>query len=238
MTDMIKPPFTRIKVFLLGKTDSYRLNAYDDAEIAAEIVAYIKTGQMPEGADPIRQRAANFILNTPDDHKLERLAVQAYTLYHLNGYADLMYSRFIEQIGRLPVPVQRGGYDQFETGPIDLFSFWVRPMLKKDVGVVQTYSREAAGIELTLAYSEIMREIVRVQEHNIASNHHTCQLLVQRARAEHPKVDALCELADTAKHPQIFLIAAARTQIAAGNWDKIVVWYLRRFFPREIVTAS
>lgn len=235
---MIKPPFTRIRTFLLGKTASYRLNAYDDAEIAGEIIGYIKTGVMPEGANPIQARAANFIANTPENHKLERLAVQAYTLYHLNGYADLMYSRFIEGLGGLPVPVQRGGYERFESGKIDLFDFWVVPMMKKDDSVVRGYAREQAGIELTLSWGEIMREIVRVQEHNIVSNHRTCQLLNQRARAEHPKVDALCELADTAKHPKIFLVAAARTQVAAGNWDKIVVWYLRRFYPREIVAAN
>jgi hypothetical protein len=228
---MTKLPLPRINAFMLGKSASYRCNAYDDAAIAAEIINYIKTGQMPDGDTPICQRAANLIQQTPDDHKDQRLMVQAYTFYHLNGYADLMYSRFIEQLGLLDAPITHTVYGDYESSRIDLW-FWIAPMFRKDISVARQYARETTGMELTLAYSEMLREVVRVQEANIAANHHTCQLLKRGEPTGHPKVDRLWELAHKVTHPKIFLRSAAGTQIAAGNWDRIVVWLLRGQFSK------
>src|SRR5687767_1139740 len=123
------PIFTRVKVFLMGKCASYRLNAYDDAAIAEEILCFIHTGEMPAGDLPIHLRAAHLITITPDDHKQERLAVQAYTMFHLNGYADLMWSRFIEKLAGFGAPRIRHGYHKYEHSPIDLFYFWAPTLL-------------------------------------------------------------------------------------------------------------
>ena len=224
---MIKPPFMRVKTFLLGKSASYRLNAYDDAAIAAHILTYVKTSLIPTGTTPVEKRAADLIAQTPDDHKDERLVVQAWTLFHLNGYADLMWSRFIERLARLEPPVTHHIYGDHEIRPIDLW-FWIPPLLKKDVAAVMYYAREAAAIDLTLSYAEMVREVVRVQEANIAANRHTCQLLLNSVLpSNHPKVDTLGALAEMVPHGRIFMFSAARTQIAAGNWDRLAVWALR-----------
>ncbi len=231
----MKLQFPRLHAFLLGKAASYRCNAYDDAAIAAEIICYLQTGQMPQGAShgahPIAERAAHLIEHSPADGKEQRLVVQAYTLFHLNGYADLMYARFIEDLAGLNPPLRHTIYGDGETCPVNLW-FWIPPLVKKDVSAIQTYAREVAGIELTLPYCEIMREVVRVQEANMASNQHTRQHIKRclHAPTGHPKADTLRALADELAHPGIFIFSAARTQSAASNWDRLVVWVLRRRF--------
>ncbi len=89
-------PTSRARIALLGRTSSYRLNAYDDAAIAGRLVRYVAHGETPQGADPISQRAAAFIARTPEARHRQRLIAQAYTLHRLNGLADLMWARVLQ----------------------------------------------------------------------------------------------------------------------------------------------
>jgi hypothetical protein len=212
--------------FVLGKTASYRCNAYDDAAIAAELICYLQTGIPPEGTQPVHLRAVHFIETTPEDDRHQRLAVQAYTLYWINGYGNIVFSRFLERLMGLKPPVRESSFEAHETGAINLW-FWVRPIIKMDVSDVKTYVKEAADIELTLPYRDLVLEAVRVQEANIEQNRLTCSLLKSGATTGHPKVNRLRELANHVSHPRIFLFSAAETQLNASTWDRLGVWLVQ-----------
>ncbi len=225
-------PTSRARIALLGRTSSYRLNAYDDAAIAGRLVRYVAHGETPQGADPISQRAAAFIARTPEARHRQRLIAQAYTLHRLNGLADLMWARVIERWARLPVLALEesdagdDGYSDREDGPLDL-TFWIPPLVFGNLETVAAYARERAGEELTLSARHFAREVARVQHANIGSNRQTQALIQARlgtaAPAAHPKVERLHALAERVTHPATFMRAAARTQIAAARWDYVVI---------------
>jgi hypothetical protein len=229
-------PTSRARIALLGRTSSYRLNAYDDAAIAGRLVCYVAHGETPRGIDPVSQRAADFIARTPEDCHRQRLIAQAYTLHKLNGLADLMWARVLERWAGLPVlALEEGGagsdgYSDHEDGPLDV-TFWIPPLVFGNLETVEAYARKRAGEGLALSARQFAREVARVQHANIAANRQTQALIQARlgaaAPSTHPKVERLHALAERVPHPATFIRAAARTQIAAARWDYVVIAMLR-----------
>lgn len=220
----------RIKAFFLGKTTSYRLNAYDDAIMARLLIDYVNSGQRPLGSAPTDQRAARLIDLTPEDKHDERLIIQAFTLHHLNGYADLMWARWMEKTYRIaPIIVEPEHYGvEEEEGPVRLW-FWMY-LLRKETHPFADYADEQCGVSLTLSRAEIAEEIIRIQIENGAFNHTIKAHLLDQSDIDDPKVRAIQTLAEQQRHPRIFLVSAARTQAAASAWDKAFKLGLRYVF--------
>src|SRR5258708_26838397 len=85
---------------LYPKIFTYTLNAYLDAQIAEEIVAYIKRGEklFTTGKSVAKQRAENLIAtanSTRIENNVSYLIGLAYTQYYLNGLADILYAHFL-----------------------------------------------------------------------------------------------------------------------------------------------
>jgi hypothetical protein len=224
---VIRESILKLHAYLLGKTMSLRLNAYEDAAIAGEILRYVKTRQMPDGPEPVCQRAASLIRQTPeDDLKDHRLVMQAYCQYRLNGRGDIMQARAIERLFGLEIVVWAAIYAPYESGPIDLL-FWVGPVFRRDVTCVLTYARDMAGVDLRLSCDEMAAEVIRVQEANIAANQLTHDLLLGGMATDHPKVNRLRQVAETMIYPKIFLSSATRTQVEMSRRDRLGAWLLR-----------
>lgn len=211
--------------FILGKTTSYRLNAYDDADIADLLIGYVTRGDHPDDDDPITQRARRFIEQAPDVHAHDYLTVQAFTLYHLNGFANLMYARWLEQKARLEPTVHSDRYATYESGPIDL-AFW-RYLLRRDLEPVRAYARDRASLTLTLDHAAVVAAMCGVQDDNIAANLANRRLLLDGHAATNAKIEMLRRCATQNAYPRVFLRSAANTQAAASRWDRFFAFCLR-----------
>jgi hypothetical protein len=218
--------------YLRGKTASYRLNAYVDYRIATHILRFVETGSEPSGPEEAARRARRFMEDLPrrDGHPKERqrLLVRAFTVRHLNGYADLMWARFIERANRVPpVHVEPHYGKEAEEGPIDLF-FWTY-LLRGSVAPVADFVEP--HVAFTLSDQEVAEEIAHVQEANSGVNQQIVAA-IRRAMEEGPggagelssqsqveKVEILLRYASASPYPADFLRGAIAAQRGARRWD-------------------
>jgi hypothetical protein len=216
----------KLQTALLGRTTSYRLNAYDDADIADLLVSYVETRQLPEGDGILVKRACDHITGVQEERAIERILVRAYTFKWFNGFANLMWARFQEGLFGLDCLVELAGHyaHEHEHGPVDIF-FWVFLLggnLQPVADFVEAYH------PLTLSPRETAEEIIAVQHANTQENK-LCHdhILSGEPTPYNPKVGLIQRLAEQQAHPQAFLRAAARTQTAAGKWDAAFTALLR-----------
>ncbi|MGF1506372.1 MAG: hypothetical protein GYB64_13330 [Chloroflexi bacterium] len=216
-----------IREQLLGKTTSYRLNAYDDADIASLIVQYVATGDAPEGEEQVAERARTIIADIDGEDITPRLMVRAYTLHWFNGLADLIWARLIETAFGLKPLCTGQQYAEFETGPVRAF-FWGY-LMRGDISPIVRYVEEYAPF--TLDDDVVVEEIVYVQHANTGVNRTNHDLLLNgEAPPNNPKVARIHELAADLPRPEVFVHSAAKTQLAAGRWDSLFTAYIRTVF--------
>lgn len=218
--------------YLRGKTASYRLNAYVDYRIATQIMQFVESGVEPAGTHEAAVRARGFMADLArvgsDPEQTQRLTVRAFTLRHLNGYADLMWARFIERVNRVdPVHVEAHYGRKAEEGPIDLF-FWTY-LLRGSVEPVAAFVEQQ--LAFTLSDAAVADEIAHVQESNSAANQgiaeelHRAMELAHRAvsplgaELDFEKSRILLSYAQASPYPTDFLRGAIAAQRGAGRWD-------------------
>jgi hypothetical protein len=210
--------------YLRGKTASYRLNAYVDHRIATHIIQFVESGIEPAGTHEAAVRARDFIADLPradsDREQTQRLLVRAYTLRHLNGYADLMWARFIEWINRVdPVHVEGHYGRRAEEGPIDLF-FWTYLLRGSVKPIAEFVERHCA---FTLSSTAVAHEIVHVQEANSAANQGIAgelrDAMEGAIQGYSEKSARLVRYAEASPYPRDFLRGAIAAQRGARRWD-------------------
>ncbi len=187
-----------------------------------------------------------------DSEQTQRLLVRAFTQRYLNGYADLMWARWIERVNRLE-PVHREDWygAAAETGRPDLF-FWTY-LLRGSVAPIADFTEDYGPF--TLSDEAVVDEIVYVQHANRAANEaildellHAMEGFPRRggpaagvgrgggsgsngAAPEAPltrKSALLIAYAEKSPYPREFLRGAVAAQRGAGRWDgafeKLLRW--------------
>lgn len=208
----------RLKTRLTGKIDSYLINAYHDAAISRHLLAFITDGQTPPHTET-GQRAQRLIDQTPADKKDERLAVQAFAQYWLNGHADYAYAR----LHRLALPSRSlprpNPYAERETGRLRLTYPWADIALGR-YQALHEFVFQKTKRRLTLGRKEIATEIIRVQQENGRYNRTVRKMLKKRLPCS-PKATGLTRQAQEVPWPHLYLRAAERAQAGAAVWDKL-----------------
>ena len=173
-----------------------------------------------------------------DSEQTQRLLVRAFTQRHLNGYADLMWARWIERMNRLE-PVHREEWygAAAESRRPDLL-FWTY-LLRGSVEPVADFVEEYESF--TLSGDAVVEEIIYVQHANRAANEavldelrHAMEALPGRGVpaseagkggagvGEAPltrKSALLIGYAGESPYPREFLRGAVAAQRGAGRWD-------------------
>ena len=220
----------RRRSYILGKILSYRLNAYDDYSIAELILDYVDHGATPIRKDAVGERAYQYIadLGSRDDPEMTQLLlVRAYTMRWLNGYADLMWARFLEKLHILRPRIAGYQYGEREHGRIELF-FW-RYILKANIEPIVSFIE--IRLPFTLTIEQVADQILLIQHGNTEANLETRAAVLGEASEESPvnrKAFFLREIAETMRRPDSFLRGAARGQVGAGRWDSIFSGMIRR----------
>ncbi len=234
---------TKIQTFLSAKILTYRFNAYIDAQLAAELISYLKTGKLATKNTESSQRAAKYIkLKSKPSKKF--LAGLAYTLYYGNGLANYLHTKNLEKLlhprhKKETLSILDKYTDQLlETLSTDLLyqefnhprhlkTYWPQMVINSFKWVddfIRIRDLPLSRIDLqTLKQSAAI-----VQHHNGQFNHYTAELLISDGKPKIAKVRLLKQAAQEFKHQQAFLGACVRTERAASKWDKLYTLILRR----------
>ncbi|MFP4483918.1 MAG: hypothetical protein ACLFO1_03590 [Spirochaetaceae bacterium] len=218
----------RHQEYLRGLTASYRLNAYTNYRIAEAIIGFVTTGEAPPAGTSreVVERSLAMRADLPDagrdSEQTQRLLVRAFTQRHLNGYADLMWARWIERVNRLEPVLQEELYGTAaESGRPDLL-FWtylLRGSVEPAAAFVERYE------PFTLSDDAVVNEIVQVQHANRRANRIVVdKLLHAGGRAEPeapitPKSALLIAQAEQSAYPREFIRGAVAAQRGARRWD-------------------
>jgi hypothetical protein len=153
----------------------------------------------------------------------------AFTLHWLNGLADLLWARYLEERFRLtPLVKNDPRYGDWETRPVNLFGFW-NYLRRGNLEPVHAYT--GAATPCTLTPAQTVSEVIRVQHTNIVANGATRLLMLNGAGpGSNHKVAYLHELASTTPHPEAFIKGAAGAQAGAATWDRLFEAYMRLRF--------
>ena len=221
----------RRRTYLLGKTLSYRLNAYDDYSISELILAYIDNGEMPDRATAVGERAYRYIVdlrsNNPDSESIQLLLVRAYTMRWLNGYADLMWARFLEKLHIIRPRIVGVQYGDGEYERVDLF-FWTF-ILESNIDPIVSFIE--TRLPFTISTERVADQILLVQHRNTEANLDSRERILGETLNGMPvnkKALFLRDIAESTRRPDSFLRGAARGQVGAGRWDSIFSGIIRR----------
>ena len=237
-------------MMLFAKILSYAYNAYLDAQIAEEIIIYIKSGGKSFATKKtVAQQRAEKLVATVGSNGLKidpSYAIGlAYTQYHLNGLADILYINLLWPLyisrqkthmrklykesttrfrAQFPTKYQ---YEEIihQTG----ISLWYWPLVVANPWRwAQQFAKERCGYIGTLDRDALRKASLEVQRQNIQNNHQVAQAIIHRTQSLDPKVTEIRKVSDKVHNPPHFLSEAATTQEAAAKWDKLFVWLINR----------
>jgi hypothetical protein len=233
---------TTIITHLTAKVLTYGFNAYLDAQIAEEIVTYIKSGKKKFATeDTEAQRRAEKLVKSivnPSDAYLIGLA---YTVYYVNGLANYLYTRILSPF--LP-KVQREFIDKyvddlkgslttgiffqsFEHRFSLCFTYWLQ-IVANSFHWIPEFVAHRKLHAATPDKKELVKAALTVQKHNRAYNELTAEILLSNQKSEDPKITLLREAAQESGNPKAFLKACANTERAAAGWDWVYTLFLRK----------
>jgi hypothetical protein len=220
------------------------LNASIDAQLGEAILSAAR-GEPIEAATPeLGQRAEQFIKNV--DHHADReqwLTVLAYTLERVNGRADYLYANVFkhrlmsgqrqvvntfcaEHLGDLGLGL--AAYKGDPGGARDVLKIGT-DLLRGNFREVHEFA-EKHNQPLTLPGKQIAAGVRLVQLRNIGFNRKVAKTLHSGEESTLPKVLSIRAAAESTRHPNIFINAAALTQRAAARWDRAFAMLLRARF--------
>jgi short subunit dehydrogenase-like uncharacterized protein len=224
------------EVFLLSRIFTYDLNAAVDAHMAAVLVAYVRTGRVPDSRDEASARAAQYIALLADHPRPDAAAaLTAYVVERSNGLADYVYARVLE---RHWLSTKRGMVREFVTehggelmgGPLPYVETGRETVADVVAIVAQALSgrfddlkRYLSQHDMAIPWSarDAAQAIQWVQLHNAVANHRIARMVWRNEANAPAKARAILEAAKATAHPRVFLIGAVRTQQAAATWDRI-----------------
>lgn len=202
---------------LLGKADSYLLNAYIDVKIEEAILLYIKQGSFISFDKEVEDRVKAIIKKTNPENKNNRLYVKAFTYKWVNGYANYWYTQLLYKITGKKPPREVWSYLKSEFREKSIFHFteilWFYHKL------INKYALQN-GVKINLKKGELKKEILEVQKINIRENTKNADRLM-KGDFNTWKTKKLLEWSKDVSYPKIFLKSAGATQKAASRWDKL-----------------
>jgi hypothetical protein len=231
-----------ISTYLTAKILTYYFNALVDAQMAEEIVVYIKSGRKRFASNntEAQQRAeklVNSIHNPPDDY----LIGLAYTLYYVNALANHLYVRILspcigksqqksiaqtsaDLIRTLNAPIF---FESFKKKKLFLLTYWLHVATNPFRWVNQFIHDRKIELQ-NPARSGLVAATHEVQKQNREWNQYIATLLLNDKKSDIPKVVLLRKAAQQSHNAQLFLTACANTQKAAARWDWVYTKLLKK----------
>lgn len=225
---------------LSSKILTYYFNAFVDAQMAEELLVFLKSGRKKYATKNTEaQKRAQAYVNSlkPSDAEIVSLA---YTLYYANGLANYLYARDLSRLIRqekngiklvkkyrkklkktLNTKHQFAEFDQMS------LATYVWKMLFNRFGWLDDFL-EQRKIEIRPDQQMLRRFAAIVQHKNSEFNHGVADTLLSKKESELDKIKLLREAAEESKRPKRFLKSAARTQRSASRWDKLYRFMLGR----------
>lgn len=230
---------------LFAKIHAYALNAYLDAQIAEEIVSYVKSeGESFATDESVSQQRAEKLVTASDKNFLKKdlsfLIGLAYTEYYLNGLADILYANlfwslyistqkarlrnlYLKSIARFRLQLTaKFQYDEIIYQPGIALWYWPAVILDP-WRWVNRFARERCGYNGRLDKNSLRVASIEVQKQNMQNNYQVARALLRNSKYNDPKVVELRKLAAQLDNSSIFLIEAAATQKAAAKWDNLFI---------------
>lgn len=189
--------------FLSGKVFTYLLNAYTDAAIGSKVDVYLRTGRIPSGTSEVSSRARAIIRAARGSEEFLRGAI--YAMVKVNGLADYVYACVIDRIFLLRV-----------------FNRYCKELCVISCGEPSWFPMRIKP----LVDSAMRRGIIWVERHNIETNRRMARDIRNGNAKAGEKVRRILLEAKKAPLPHLFAESAARTQIAAANWDRLFIFLL------------
>jgi hypothetical protein len=237
-------------MLLLPKIFTYAFNAYLDAQIAEELVTYIRTnGKAFATSNTIAQQRAEKLVTSVNTLVLEKnpsyLIGLAYTEYYVNGLADILY---LDLIWSLMISEKKDHLRQLYKEAITHFrqqlttpyqfeeiihrsgiSIWYWPAIVTNPWRwVTQFARERCNYEGILNEKVLRKACVEVQYQNSQNNREIAHALRTNIDSHDPKVLELRRIGDQLNNAHLFLSQAAATQEAAARWDKLFILLINR----------
>jgi hypothetical protein len=236
------------QVFWLARILTYHLNACVDAQIAASLMRFVRSGVLPNDAGEVPARARGFVRAVRETaggatDERQQLSAVAFTLERVNGLADHLYARVLAnrlfgscagmvgdfvRLHGAPVAVGRSPYPTGRATVGGVLAIAGRVLFDRRSDLDAFGSRN--GITITLPTSRIARVICLVQRMNIASNRRTARRLKAGDPSGSARVAALLHAAKATNHPEAFARGAMATERAASRWDELISSVLRARF--------
>lgn len=237
-------------MMLFAKIFTYALNAYLDAQIAEEIVVYIKSeGKSFATKNTVSQQRAEKLVATTNSKVLQKdpsyLIGLAYTEYYLNGLADILYANLFwsfliskrksylqtiyqESITRFRTQLSTSfQFEEIIAKPY--ISFWYWPFVVTDPWRwANQFAKERCGYSGALNRAALRKASIEVQHQNIQNNKQLTQILMKHDQSSDHKVIEIRTVAEQLNNSSDFLAEAIATQEAAIKWDKLFVWLINR----------
>jgi hypothetical protein len=236
-------------MILFAKIFTYALNAYLDAQIAEEIVAYIKSGGKTFATkNTVAQQRAEKLVATNSEVFQEDpsyLIGLAYTEYYLNGLADILYANLfwsflISKRKSYLRGIYRESITRFRAKLSTTFQFeeiiskpgislWYWPLVVTDPWRwTNQFAKERCGYSGELNRDALRKASIEVQHQNIQNNKQLTQILIKHDQSSDHKVIEIRKVAEQLNNSTAFLSEAVATQEAAIKWDKLFMWLINR----------
>lgn len=205
---------------LQGRATSYWLNAQADAQLAQDIIHYLKNS-------PTRLLQDNRFNQLLELSQLSAeskffLVCCAFALWEINGRMDYEVAHLYAKISGFAKHLPSAHFSQNPPAPFPLLTSWLLPVVRSQRGLHRFLQRQE--LALTGSTEVFIQAVIAVQEINITHNQKTINSM---ARASSPKTKRLKAFSELSPHPHLFLQAAQHTQQSAIFWDRLFIRLLK-----------
>lgn len=204
---------------LQGRATSYWLNAQADAQLAQEIIDYLKGLTASRSND---ERFNQLLVRSTTSDREAFLASSAFALWEINGRMDYLVAHWYAKLSGFAKHLPSVHFSQNPPTPFPWLTSWLLPVLKSQRGLRRFLHKHE--LALTNSTEVFIQATIAVQEINIAHNQKTINSMT---RASSPKTKRLKAFSELSPHPHLFLQVARHTQQSAIFWDRVFIKLLR-----------
>ncbi len=237
-------------LMLFSKIFSYACNAYLDAQIAEELVCFLRSNskQFATKNTVARERAEKLVMGLPKtilQQDPSFVIGLAYTQYYLNGLADILYTELLWPLViskekknyqviytkeitkfRKQFPT-RYQYEEFMNNRSFVFTYW--PLLIVDPWRwASAFAKNRCEFTGPVSRASLQKAALAVQDQNRENNRAIAEILINKIPSDDPKVIAIRAISHALQNDTIIL-HAAETQRSAAKWDSLFVWMIHRY---------
>ncbi|MBN1263531.1 MAG: hypothetical protein JW991_04200 [Candidatus Pacebacteria bacterium] len=238
----------KIRVFLIGRTFLYLLNAEADADLAAQLIAYSRKPNFGR----LKNQRVKKLLEASDPSASQAIYL-AYGQYIANGLADYLTGQLflkilkifnqdkaVEKINQTLNQFRRGlikkdNYREYAGGFLDtLFSLLIQigGFILGKLPFKKQFRKIFSPKKTRLFKRKVFEAIILIQNQNISHNQNLKKEIEKAGKTDNPKLRAILTLAGMFPESQEKMLRAVSQSLeAASFWDRLFRWYLGIIFP-------